>query len=68
MDKIKAAHDMECIDSLEMTEMKDILVLREKDFYLIGTTDIFKVIDINWCFIYINDYLCIYLKINIKIN
>ena len=44
--KIFTTHHMECIDSLEMTECKDILILRGKEFYLIGCMNIFKEIDL----------------------
>jgi hypothetical protein len=31
-----------------MTGSKDILILRGKEYYLIGTTELFKPIDLSW--------------------
>ena len=39
---------MECIDSLDLVENKDLLFLRGKDFYLVGQTDLFKTIELEW--------------------
>ena len=39
-------HVMECIDSVDLVEARDLVFLRGKEFYLVGQTDFFKTIDL----------------------
>lgn len=41
VDKIYPSQHIDCIESLEMTDKRDIIVLRGRDFYLIGATEVF---------------------------